>query len=148
MVSLHSTSGAGSSHKGKVYGILAGKLFDSVERRMRSDQVIMIDPELGIILDVVNMEDFRRSEDSDIELFEFGKWTFTPGFVDAHVHSEAPNLFSSRGDNVLSSNPVFLHAYSETSWNDQITKESLAERTIRATVHAQKTLLAGFTTVR
>ncbi len=43
---------------------------------------------------------------------------------------------------------MFLHSYSETSWTDQLTKESLAERTIRATVHARKTLLAGFTTVR
>jgi len=43
---------------------------------------------------------------------------------------------------------VFLHPYAETSWDDQLTKESLAERTIRATVHAKKTLLAGFTTVR
>jgi hypothetical protein len=43
---------------------------------------------------------------------------------------------------------VFLHPYTETPWVDQVTKESLAERTIRATVHARKTLMAGFTTVR
>lgn len=43
---------------------------------------------------------------------------------------------------------VFLHPYSEKSWDDQLTRESLAERTVRATVHARKTLLAGFTTVR
>ncbi|KAK0205163.1 hypothetical protein DFS33DRAFT_1373683 [Desarmillaria ectypa] len=42
-----------------------------------------------------------------------------PGFVDAHVR-------------------MFLHSYSETSWTDQLTKESLTERTIRATVHAKK----------
>jgi len=49
--------------------------------------------------------------------------------VDVHVH-------------------LFLHQYSEKSWQDQLTQESLAERTVRATVHARKTLLAGFTTVR
>jgi len=43
---------------------------------------------------------------------------------------------------------VFLHPYSETSWEDQVTRESLAERTIRATVHARKTLMAGYTAVR
>jgi hypothetical protein len=43
---------------------------------------------------------------------------------------------------------VFLHPYAETSWDDQLTKESLVERTIRATIHARATLLAGFTTVR
>ncbi len=43
---------------------------------------------------------------------------------------------------------VFLHPYSETPWNDQLTKETLVERTIRATNHAKATLMAGFTTVR
>jgi hypothetical protein len=43
---------------------------------------------------------------------------------------------------------VFLHSYAETSWADQVTKESLAERTVRATVHARKTLMAGYTAVR
>ena len=43
---------------------------------------------------------------------------------------------------------MFLHQYSEKSWEGQLTQESLAERTVRATVHARKTLLAGFTTVR
>ena len=43
---------------------------------------------------------------------------------------------------------VFLHAYSETSWDDQLTKESLVERTVRAVNHARRTLMAGFTTVR
>ncbi len=44
--------------------------------------------------------------------------------------------------------PVFLHPYAETPWEAQVTGESLAERTVRATVHARRTLLAGFTTVR
>jgi hypothetical protein len=43
---------------------------------------------------------------------------------------------------------VFLHSYAERSWDDQLTKETLAERTIRAVVHAKKTLMAGFTSVR
>ena len=43
---------------------------------------------------------------------------------------------------------LFLHPYNETSWNDQVTNESFALRTARATAHAQRTLMAGFTTVR
>ena len=43
---------------------------------------------------------------------------------------------------------MFLHPYNETSWNDQIVQESIAMRTARATVHARKTLEAGFTTAR
>jgi imidazolonepropionase-like amidohydrolase len=43
---------------------------------------------------------------------------------------------------------IFLHPYNEVNWNDQVLKESRAERTARAVMHAQATLMAGFTTVR
>jgi imidazolonepropionase-like amidohydrolase len=43
---------------------------------------------------------------------------------------------------------LFLHPYNETKWEDQVLKESRAERTARAVNHAKATLLAGFTTVR
>lgn len=55
--------------------------------------------------------------------------TLLPGLIEGHSH-------------------LFLHPYNETSWNDQVLKESRAERVARATVHAKNTLLAGFTTVR
>ncbi len=55
--------------------------------------------------------------------------TVLPGLIEGHSH-------------------MFLHPYNETSWNDQVLKESRAERTARAVVHARKTLMAGFTTVR
>jgi imidazolonepropionase-like amidohydrolase len=41
-----------------------------------------------------------------------------------------------------------LHPYDETSWNDQVLKESEAERVARGVNHARNTLMAGFTTVR
>jgi len=55
--------------------------------------------------------------------------TLLPGLIEGHSH-------------------MFLHPYNETSWNDQVLTESRAERTARAVVHARKTLMAGFTTVR
>ena len=55
--------------------------------------------------------------------------TILPGLIEGHSH-------------------LFLHPYNETSWNDQVLKESRAERLARATMHARYTLLAGFTTVR
>src|SRR5216683_3207030 len=55
--------------------------------------------------------------------------TLMPGLIDAHSH-------------------LFLHPYNETSWDDQVLKESLALRVCRATNHARNTLLAGFTTLR
>jgi imidazolonepropionase-like amidohydrolase len=55
--------------------------------------------------------------------------TLLPGLIDAHVH-------------------FFLHPYNEALWNDQVLREPLALRIARAVAHAQRTLLAGFTTVR
>lgn len=55
--------------------------------------------------------------------------TLLPGLIEGHSH-------------------LFLHPYNETPWDDQVLKEARSLRTVRATVHAQKTLLAGFTTVR
>ncbi|HSL56172.1 MAG TPA: amidohydrolase family protein, partial [Pyrinomonadaceae bacterium] len=55
--------------------------------------------------------------------------TLMPGLIEAHSH-------------------VLLHPYSETSWNDQVARESLSLRVARATNHLRNTLQAGFTTVR
>jgi len=55
--------------------------------------------------------------------------TLMPGLVEGHSH-------------------VLLHAYSETSWTDQVSHEGLALRVARATNHLRTTLLAGFTTLR
>jgi len=55
--------------------------------------------------------------------------TILPGLIDAHSH-------------------IFLHPYNETSWNDQVLKETLAFRTVEAVKHANDTLMAGFTALR
>jgi imidazolonepropionase-like amidohydrolase len=52
-----------------------------------------------------------------------------PGLIDLHSH-------------------LLLHPYDETPWDDQVLKESIELRTIRATVAAKATLEAGFTTLR
>jgi len=55
--------------------------------------------------------------------------TLLPGFIEGHSH-------------------LLLHPYNETKWDEQVMNESSAERVARAVVHAEQTLLAGFTTVR
>jgi imidazolonepropionase-like amidohydrolase len=67
--------------------------------------------------------------DANTKVIELKGCTLLPGLIEGHSH-------------------LFLHPYNETSWNDQVLKESRAERIARATNHAKKTLLAGFTTVR
>lgn len=52
-----------------------------------------------------------------------------PGLIDLHSH-------------------LLLHPYNEAHWNDQVLKESLELRTIRAVAAGKATLEAGFTTLR
>jgi imidazolonepropionase-like amidohydrolase len=63
------------------------------------------------------------------KVIELKGMTLLPGLIEGHSH-------------------LFLHPYNETLWDDQVLKESRAERTARAVNHAKATLLAGFTTVR
>jgi imidazolonepropionase-like amidohydrolase len=55
--------------------------------------------------------------------------TLMPGLIEGHSH-------------------ILLHAYNETSWDDQVLREGLALRAARAVNHLRNTLEAGFTTVR
>ena len=55
--------------------------------------------------------------------------TLMPGMIEGHSH-------------------LLLYPYNITDWDTQVLKETDAYRTIRATVHAEKTLLAVFTTAR
>ncbi len=55
--------------------------------------------------------------------------TLMPGLIEGHSH-------------------LLLHPYNETTWNDQVAREPLAYRVARAVVHADRTLMAGITTVR
>ncbi|HYW50172.1 MAG TPA: amidohydrolase family protein, partial [Gemmatimonadaceae bacterium] len=66
---------------------------------------------------------------ADATIIDLPGTTLMPGMIDLHSH-------------------VLLHPYNETTWNDQVLKESLGLRVARATVHMQRTLRAGFTTLR
>lgn len=55
--------------------------------------------------------------------------TLTPGLIEGHSH-------------------LLLYPYNITDWDTQVLKEQDAYRTVRATVHARNTLMAGFTSAR
>src|SRR5204863_4209074 len=65
----------------------------------------------------------------DAIMMELPQMTLLPGLMDIHSH-------------------IFLHPYNETLWNDQVLKEPLTYRTVRAVNHLRNTLLAGFTLLR
>jgi imidazolonepropionase-like amidohydrolase len=63
------------------------------------------------------------------QVIELPGATLLPGLMDIHSH-------------------LLLHPYNEASWNDQVLKEPVPYRALRAGVQARATLLAGFTTLR
>ena len=69
------------------------------------------------------------SAPADATVIELPGATLLPGLMDIHSH-------------------LFLHPYNETLWNDQVLKEPVPYRMLRAGVQARATLLAGFTTLR
>ncbi|ELU43504.1 amidohydrolase family domain-containing protein [Rhizoctonia solani AG-1 IA] len=108
--------------------ILTDNYFDSVRAEfVKENNVITIDKTNGLILGVSKALDASDPPPADVEVIDLRGLTVMPGFVDTHVHCGS------------------LRA---ASWSDQVTRESVTERTIRAVNHAKATLMAGFTTVR
>lgn len=66
---------------------------------------------------------------TNAQIIDLKGTTLLPGLIEGHSH-------------------LLLHPYNETPWDDQVLREARSERVARATVHARRTLLAGFTTVR
>ncbi len=74
-------------------------------------------------------KNLQTSGKSAPQIIDLKGCTLLPGFIEGHSH-------------------LFLHPYNETTWDDQVLKEARSLRTVRATLHAKQTLMAGFTTVR
>ena len=83
----------------------------------------------NIIEIVDNQSVIEKNLPSNTKTIDLKNATLLPGLIEGHSH-------------------LLLHPYNETNWDDQVLKESRAERVARATVHAERTLKAGFTTVR
>jgi imidazolonepropionase-like amidohydrolase len=60
---------------------------------------------------------------------DYGEAWLIPGLIDLHTH-------------------MLLRPYDQLGWDDQVLKESVELRSIRATTHARDTLRAGFVAVR
>ncbi|HEV7998276.1 MAG TPA: amidohydrolase family protein [Planctomycetaceae bacterium] len=101
------------------------RVFDGVSDQVHEGWIVVVH---GERIEQAGLEkDIKVPEGARV--IELPGMTLLPGLIEAHSH-------------------MFLHPYNETSWDDQVLKESLAERVCRATEHARATLLAGFTTVR
>lgn len=99
-------------------------IFDGVSERLITGKAVLVSN--GRIAGIIDAETAERA---DVEVISLLGQTLMPGLIDLHSH-------------------VLLHPYDETSWNDQVLKESWAERALRAGNHLKNTLNAGFTTLR
>jgi len=81
----------------------------------------------GMITAVGQSSEIEIPSDANIQKLE--NQTVMPGMIEGHSH-------------------ILLHPYNETSWNDQVLKESFAERAIRGANHVKASLIAGITTMR
>lgn len=105
--------------------IKADRLFDG--EVMHDKWGVLIKDNIIEIVD--NQVVIEKSLPTSVKTIDLKNATILPGLIEGHSH-------------------LLLHPYNETSWDDQVLKEARSERVVRATVHAERTLKAGFTTVR
>jgi len=104
------------------YLLKPDRVFDG--ETMHNDWIVLVK---GNKIEAAGAMNFKLP--ANTRIIELKGMTLLPGFIEGHSH-------------------LFLHPYNETKWEDQVLKESRAERTARAVNHAKATLMAGFTTVR
>lgn len=110
----------------KSYLLRPDRIFDGQEIR-ENWHVLVVNDKIVAAGDAKTVATVTQS--SKAEIIDLKGCTLLPGFIEGHSH-------------------LFLHPYNETTWDDQVLKEARSLRTSRAVVHAKKTLMAGFTTVR
>ncbi|MEL6674155.1 MAG: amidohydrolase family protein [Bacteroidota bacterium] len=107
----------------QTYLLAPDRIFDG--ERMQEGWVVLVE---GDRITAVGKKASVKAPAS-AERLDLKGMTLMPGIIEGHAH-------------------LLLHPYNETSWNDQVLKESHAERVLRAGVHAEKSLMAGITTLR
>ncbi len=109
----------------KSYLLRPARVFDGVTARPLAGWVVLV---TGERIAAAGPEAQVKAP-AGAEVVDLAGTTLLPGLIEGHSH-------------------LLLHPYNEASWNDQVLKESLALRVVRATNHARATLMAGFTTAR
>jgi imidazolonepropionase-like amidohydrolase len=101
------------------------RVFDATSAQAREGWVVLVQGERIAAVGAAS----SVALPSGAEVVDLPGTTLIPGLIEGHSH-------------------LLLHPYNEVTWNDQVLRESLAERVARGVVHAKNTLMAGFTTVR
>jgi len=111
----------------------ASTMAQEVSYRLKADRVFDgVSTHQGWVVDIVGNEIVyvgpEKAFDYD-EMYVLKDQTLMPGLIEGHSH-------------------ILLHPYNEVGWNDQVLKESVAERSARAVNHLRASLSAGITTMR
>ncbi len=126
------TSGFGRAEDGskppKTTLIKAGRLIDVRAGRVLTNQGILVEGER--IKSVGEADEILKSAPRDAAVIDLARATVLPGLIDAHTH-------------VLLQGDI-----TQPDYDEQLLKESIPYRTIRATVAARTALLNGFTAIR
>ncbi|MGE5564115.1 MAG: amidohydrolase family protein [Bacillota bacterium] len=105
------------------YLLKPAQVFDGVDPRPHPGWSVLVEG------DKIAAVGLNVAAPAGTKIIELPGETLIPGMIEGHSH-------------------LFLHPYNEAKWDDQVLHEPLALRTARAVVHAEKTLMAGFTTER
>lgn len=128
IVSLQPYAGAQTPSVTKSVLIRAGRLIDVRAGRVLENQGILIEGDR--IKSVGGFSDVQRAAPSNVRVVDLSRSNVLPGLADCHTH------ILLQGD------------ITTADYDEQVLKESIPYRTIRATVAARTGLLNGFTTMR
>jgi imidazolonepropionase-like amidohydrolase len=122
------TNSSAQDRTSKVTLIKAGRLIDVRSGRVRENQGILVEGER--IRAVGPLADVQRNAPNNAFVIDLSRATVLPGLADCHTH------ILLQGD------------ITAADYDEQLLKESIPYRTIRATVAARIGLLNGFTVMR
>jgi imidazolonepropionase-like amidohydrolase len=107
------------------YLLVPARVFDSDNGQIHEGWAVRVS---GRMISAVGPAAEIKPPENAVRI-ELPDMTLMPGLMDLHSH-------------------IFLHPYNETLWDDQVLKEPVAYRTVRAVRHVHDTLMSGFTLLR
>ncbi len=111
-----------------VYVVRAAHLIDGRSDGVRDDVAVLV--EGGRIVQIGSPEEIARQAPREARTIDLGDATLLPGLIDAHTH------LLLQGD------------ITAADYDEQVLKESIPYRAIRAAAAARTALMNGFTTMR